>query len=514
MYENQGLSLNKIAEETGHCFETVKKYAHMEDFSEDFKKNRAIARTKYPILEQFVPIIDGWMQDDMKIKRKQRHTAVRIYHRLCDEHEFQGSYSTVRDYVRKKKKQLYESRTACVPLTHLMLNGQVDFGESEYFDSQNQQKTGYCLTMSFPYSNNAYSLFFPSQNQECLLEGMKRIFLHIGGVPQCLRFDNMSTAVVEVKRGGERVLTDTFLRFMNHYGFKSEFCNPAAGNEKGNVENKVGYTRRNFFVPLPTITSFDDFNEKLLLQCEKDSEREHYKHKVTFKSLWEKEKLQLSPLPQYDFPVVRYEALKVSKTGFLTVETNKYGVSSELQGETVQSKIYFDRIDFFYQGEEVGSFERSYERHREFYDWKKFLPVLCWKTNATINASFFHQFPEKWQYYLRKTKESEGNSGIRSAIRLLNDIVLDGNESFCDDLITLGEEQGRNDVESLRQIYNILSKKEHHPHPLDLSNKTGIPQNICYESDTLAYDKLIFSEATGSLDVNSLFAKEERRCQS
>lgn len=212
----------------------------------------------------------------------------------------------------------------------------------------------------------------------------------------------MSTAVVEVKRGGERVLTDTFLRFMNHYGFKGEFCNPTAGNEKGNVENKIGYTRRNFFVPLPTITSFDDFNEKLLLQCEKDSEREHYKHKVTFKSLWEKEKLQLSPLPQYDFPVVRYEALKVSKTGFLTVETNKYGVSSELQGETVQAKIYFDRINFFYQGEEVGSFARSYERHKEFYDWKKFLSVLCRKTNATINASFFHQFPEKWQYCLIK----------------------------------------------------------------------------------------------------------------
>jgi transposase len=48
---------------------------------------------------------------------------------------------------------------------------------------------------------------------------------------------------------------------MLHYRFRAEFCNPASGNEKGNVENKVGYSRRNAFVPVPTITSFDDFNE-------------------------------------------------------------------------------------------------------------------------------------------------------------------------------------------------------------------------------------------------------------
>ena len=38
---------------------------------------------------------------------------------------------------------------------------------------------------------------------------------------------------------------------MLHYRFQADFCNPASGNEKGNVENKVGYSRRNAFVPVP-----------------------------------------------------------------------------------------------------------------------------------------------------------------------------------------------------------------------------------------------------------------------
>lgn len=111
--------------------------------------------------------------------------------------------------------------------------------------------------MSFPYSDKAYAQVFPSQNQECLLIGMRRIFEYIGGVPARIRFDNMSTAVAQVLEGTERKLTDGFTRFMLHYRFQADFCNPASGNEKGNVENKVGYIRRNALVPIPTIISFE-----------------------------------------------------------------------------------------------------------------------------------------------------------------------------------------------------------------------------------------------------------------
>ena len=41
----------------------------------------------------------------------------------------------------------------------------------------------------------------------------------------------------------------------------------AKGNDKGKVEGLVGYTRRNFFVPIPSFESFDDLNTYLEEQC-------------------------------------------------------------------------------------------------------------------------------------------------------------------------------------------------------------------------------------------------------
>ena len=82
---------------------------------------------------------------------------------------------------------------------------------------------------------------------------MKRIFEYIGGIPIRLRFDNMTTAVAQVLKDGERVLTDGFTRFMLHCIFRADFCNPASGNEKGNVEKKVGYSRRNASASVPSL---------------------------------------------------------------------------------------------------------------------------------------------------------------------------------------------------------------------------------------------------------------------
>ena len=109
---------------------------------------------------------------------------------------------------------------------------------------------------------------------------MKRIFEYIGGIPIRLRFDNMTTAVAQVLKDGERVLTDGFTRFMLHCIFRADFCNPASGKEEGNVEKKVGYSRRNASAFGSVITSFEEFNKWFWEWYEKDADRLHYKYKV------------------------------------------------------------------------------------------------------------------------------------------------------------------------------------------------------------------------------------------
>lgn len=482
LYENEGKSKAEIARITGLNYRTVSKYAEKSDWNTEKLPN--VEPSVYPSLGKYIPIINKWLEEDRKVPKKQRHTAKRIFNRLREEEGYTGSYSSIKRYVKKKKFLMNQSvASGCLPLAHPFGYGQGDFGEFIYYDSNGCQKKAYSFTISFPYSNKAYIQIFPSQNQECLLTGMRRIFEHIGGVPVWMRFDNMATAVAQVLEGHERILTDGFMRFMLHYRFEAEFCNPASGNEKGNVENKVGYGRRNAFVPVPTIKSFDEFNEYLWEWCEKDAQREHYQKKVSIQSLWEEEKQELLALSDVPYEVFRYEALKVSKTGFVTIDTNRYGLSPELHGEIVQAKIFCDKIEFYHDCSFIASYHRSYEKNDELMDWTQYIRTLCRKPWAAEYTRFFEAMPEPWQLYLKETKGKDR----RDALSLLSEMIDDGNADITTDILTLSQQNGRTDADSIRQAYYALAKEKKPLEPLTLLS--DVPK-IHYSLDLSAYDNL------------------------
>ncbi|GGE53511.1 hypothetical protein GCM10011391_35450 [Pullulanibacillus camelliae] len=227
---------------------TVHKYANKEEFSRKEKQTRVS-----PIMDPVKPIIDKWLTEDLRKKRKYQRTAKRMFEQLRDFHSFKGAYRTVRAYVAKRKKELKAiNEGAAIPLESIPGTAQVDFGTAPFKYQSKVIDLPY-LVMSFPFSNSFYFQVFPSENTECLLEGLQRMFHHMGGVPHTIRFDNLSPAVKKIRAKGERDLTDTFERFVFHYGFKYEFCNPGKGNEKGHVEAMVKYVRNNFLLPENTI---------------------------------------------------------------------------------------------------------------------------------------------------------------------------------------------------------------------------------------------------------------------
>ena len=230
LYESEGKSLREIAKETNMNFRTVRKYAHMDNFNPQTLPNAE--QENHPILGPYIPVINEWLERDKKEPRKQRHTAKRIFDRLQEEHNFKGSYSSVRRYAVKKRWLLNQAKEGYLPIEHPQGHAQTDFGIFKYYDGLGAARDGYALIVTFPYSNAGWMQVFPSQNQECLLEGLKRIFYHIGGVPIRLRCDNMTTAVAQILNGTERILTDGFYRFKLHHRFETDFCNPASGNEK------------------------------------------------------------------------------------------------------------------------------------------------------------------------------------------------------------------------------------------------------------------------------------------
>lgn len=481
LYENEGLSLREIAERTQHHFSTVQKYAYQDDWNQP--TDPACPKREFLAMGDYIPVVDEWLEQDEKEPRKQRHTIMKVFHRLQEEHGYTGSYNSVKRYYHHKKETMKRYKESYVPLAHPPGHAQVDFGDFKYYDELGVAHKGHALIVAFPHANTGWMQVFPSENQECLLEGLKRIFYHVGGVPLLVRCDNMSTAVAQVLEGTERVLSDGFHRFMLHHRFAAEFCNPRKGNEKGSVENKVGYTRRNMLVPVPTITDFDAFNTELLRQCDADHDREHYQQGVPLAELWEDDKRALLPLPEYEYEVFQYESLTVKKDGFVVVDTAKYSLSPEMYGKVVQAKTYFDKIEVYHDHSLLKTFRRSYERNEKVYDWRVYLPTLVKKPGATEHTEFFHQMPKLWQEHLKSTRGRER----KSALMLLSEIVSDGNDAMCDEVLELAGEYGRMDSDSLRQCYLFISRPENNPPPLQLATN---PPLLNYRPDLSVYDGL------------------------
>lgn len=178
-YFEKGLNLSEIAREFKVDRKTVRKYINQEDWN--ITPEAMGDKNSYPKLSPYKADIDQWLLEDKQVKRKQRHTAKRVYDRLCQKYkeQFDCSYRTVAGYVALKKKQIYKDNTCKLPLEHIPGEAQVDFGKADFYENGTLYEGAY-LNVSFPYSNGGYTQLYKGENQECLFEGLKAIFEHIG----------------------------------------------------------------------------------------------------------------------------------------------------------------------------------------------------------------------------------------------------------------------------------------------------------------------------------------------
>ena len=199
-----------------------------------------------PKLTGFTGIIDAILEADKQVHVKQRHTAVRILERLRDEHGFNGGYTIVREYVNKiatRQKEMF------IPLAHRPGHAQVDFGEADgYIGGKKVRFHYFCLDL--PHSDGCFVKAYPTEDTESFLDGHVAAFAFLGGVSQSILYDNTKIAVAKILGDGQRKRTKEFAELQSHYLFDDRFGRPAKGNDKGNVEGLVGYSRRHFMVPL------------------------------------------------------------------------------------------------------------------------------------------------------------------------------------------------------------------------------------------------------------------------
>ncbi|WP_065504801.1 IS21 family transposase [Bifidobacterium breve] len=247
----RGVSWREIARRLGVSRDTVRKYATMEDCS----PKPAAGKGRRSLIDACSGTVDSWLSADRLMPRKQRHTARRVYARLVEEEGFEGSYSSVRRYVRRWREEHRSDGDGYLELDWGAGVMQVDFGEAVATIGGNDARI-HCLVATFPHSNMRYVAATPGENAECVCEGLAQILDHIGMVPRVLVLDNATGAGLRVAWNKVTVVR-VFAMFCDHYRLETRSCNPYSGNEKGSVENAVGFLRRNLMAPSPTRRATD-----------------------------------------------------------------------------------------------------------------------------------------------------------------------------------------------------------------------------------------------------------------
>lgn len=486
MFFEEGKNISEIERETGHDRKTIRYHINKEDWNEEIPP--VVQQPSFPKLDPYKPDIDTWLEEDKKAKRKQRHTAKRVYDRLCEKYpdRFNCSYRTVAGYVAMKKKEVFGKKEGFLPLEHIPGEAQVDFGDAEFYEN-GKLCSGKYLNISFPYSNQGYLQLFKGENQECLFEGMRAILEHIGGVPQRMWFDNASAMVTKVLKHGERNLTEAFIRFKEHYRFESAFCNANAGHEKGNVEGKVGYHRRNLLVPVPRFDNLQDFNKSLLLQCEEDAKREHYRKEETIATLHQADRQALLELPTAPFEASKYITVKTNGYGrfYLNNNLHEYSVSPKYASTHVLIKITaFDVIPLDESHREIVRHARLYGGHKQqSMQWLPYLTQLSRRPGALKYTGIYHMLPDPIQEYLEKCTKTEKGKVLQTLAALTE---KNGFEEAVETFSTALFYE-TTDIDSLINLHNRLHANLVELDPVNLPSH--VPQLQSYVPDFAVYDK-------------------------
>jgi transposase len=409
----EGLSKRAACREFDLHWSTLEKILHLD---EPPGYQAARPRTK-PKLGPFLDVIHAILEADGSAPPKQRHTAVRIYHRLRDEFGYQGGPSVVGDAVRAWHCQHAE---VFLPIEHGPEEAQADFGHAQVVIAGHAIKAA-LFVMSLPFSDALFCCAFPRECTETFLEGHARAFAFFGGIPRRISYDNTRIAVAQVVDRRGKVFTEVFERLKSHYLFDSHFCLVRRPNEKGHVENLVGYARRNFLVPVPVADDFSSLNAMLTRKCHDDLTRRVRGHEATNAERLTRQHPALLPLPATPFDSARLVLTEVNALSLVRFDTNDYSVPDRYAHRPVTIRAGIDAIRIECDGRLIAEHHRDWGRHQTVFHWTHYLGVLERKPGALDFARPLRglSLPECFRVLRDRLEAVDPQRGTREFIRVL-----------------------------------------------------------------------------------------------
>ena len=450
------LPIREIARRTGLSRNTVRKYLRGGTVEPRFKVPDRPSK-----LDPFAEKLSGWLRTEGAKSRKQRRTAKQMHADLVVL-GYDGSYGRIAAFIRawkaeRQREAQTSGRGTFVPLV---------FGPGEAFQFDWSEDWailgGRHTKLQVAHTKLCHSRAFtvrayPLQTHEMLFDALTQAFRVLGGVPRRGIFDNMRTAVDRIGAGKIRQINARFAAMTSHYLFEPEFCNPASGWEKGQVEKNVQDARRRLWQPMPSFPDLDALNAWLEVQCIAQwGKIEHGVLPGTVADVHAVERASLMP-PGRPFDGFVEHTKRVSPTCLVHFERSRYSVPASFANRPVSLRIYPDRIAIAAEGQILCEHPRIIDRSnhtggRTVYDWRHYLAVIQRKPGALRNGAPFAEMPEAFRQLQSQMLRRPG--GDREMAEILA-LVLQHDEQVVLCAVELALEAG---VATKTHVLNVLHR--------------------------------------------------------
>lgn len=477
-------SIKEITRELRLSRNTVRKALRENKTARVYKRNQQPA----PKLEGYQVQLEEWLKIDSRLPKNQRCSAQKLHERLQGI-GYTGAYDSVQRFVKRWQEEAGKTGKAYIPQCF-------DPGEAYQFDwSQEIVELGGIVQkikvahFRFCFSRLSFVAAYPRETQEMLFDAHEKAFAFFGGIPKKGIYDNMKTAVDTVFIGKERVFNRRFIQMMSHYLIEPIACTPAAGWEKGQVENQVGNMREWFFVPRLAFADFAALNAHLFDRCIKLAEkRKHPEQKdLTIREVFDQlERAALSPLC-HPFDGYQERACQVSSTCLINFDRNRYSVDCHHAYRAVTVRAYAARIVVATEdGKIIGDHERHFGRDKIIYNPWHYVPLLERKPGALRNGAPFKDWNLPKSIQIVREHLMKHTGGDKQCVALLLAVQDHGLEA-----VTVACEFAISDkVLSTDYIFNLLNRLRPNPTPPAIQTPENLrlqcePEANCQRYNTL-----------------------------
>jgi len=486
----EGLSISEIARRTSLSRNTIRRWLDSKDGAEP-KYRRAPQDKK---LTPFEAPLRQWLEADGHRPKRERRTALALFGELQNL-GFTGSYPRVSEFVRewREGKPGRGLAGAFVPLRFALGEAfQFDWSE-EPFVIGGLHRRLQVAHLKLCASRAFLLVAYPGQGHEMLFDAHTRGFAAFGGVPRRGIYDNMKTAVDRVLKGKDRVVNGRFGALAAHYLFDPDFCNVAAGWEKGQVEKNVQDCRRRLWneARCHRFGTLDELNAWLERRCrELWSELPHPESPaLTLAEALELERPHLMPMPTPFDGYVEWVA-RVSSTCLVTVDRNRYSVPCALANRKASVRLYAFRVEVYADDVLAARHGRMFDRDQVQYDWRHYLPLLERKPGALRNGAPFADLPEPLQRLKAALLRRPG--GDRIMVQVLACVPDFGLEA----VLVTAELVLESGSPSLEHVRNVLSRLNEPAPPAAIETTLTLREEP--RADAGRYDRL---QAPKALEV-------------